>query len=73
MSGPFAVMGLLLIALSAVMAVSSLNELVNRGRRRSFHHGYDDRSSDYVVYDYEEVPATKIVTYVDSASRRYKN
>ena len=70
MSGPFAVTGLILIAISAAMAVSSLNELV---RRRSFHHGYDRADSDYVHYDYVDAPETKIVTYLDSASKRYNS
>ena len=66
MSGPFAVTGLILIAISAAMAVSSLNELVNRRRRY-------DRADDYVHYDYVDAPETKIVTYLDSASKRYKS
>ena len=72
MSGPFAVTGLILIAISAAMAVSSLNELVNR--RRSFHHGYDRADADdYVHYEYVDAPETKIATYLDSASKRYNS
>ena len=72
MSGPFAVSGLVLIAISALMAVASLREFVNvRVRRRSLHRSYE-RTDDYPHYEYEDAPANRVVTYLDSANKRYR-
>ena len=70
MSGPFAVSGLVLIAISALMAVASLREFVNV-RRRSLHRSYE-RTDDYPHYEYEDAPANRVVNYLDSASKRYR-
>ena len=73
MSGPFAVSGLVLIAISALMAVASLKDFVNV-RRRSLHpYQSHERTDDYPHYEYEDAPATRVVTYLDSANNRYRN